>query len=338
MRVIHSPDQALHAPQFFLARGRVKPNEERPERADRMLAAALAAGHVAEIAPKADRRLVAGVHDAGFLDFLESGHAAWSALPNAGPEIVPNIHPSRHMAAKPNHPVALAGWYVSDPAAVIGPRTWEASIAAASCAVRATEIVLAGDPVAYALCRPPGHHAYKDQAGGGCFLNNIAIAAEVARTKHARVAILDVDVHHGNGTQGIFYDRSDVFFASIHADPNAFYPFYAGYEEECGVGDGLGTNLNLPLAHGTDDAAYLDALEQALAAIQRFQPGLLLVSLGLDAAKGDPLGAFAITTPGFEAIAQAIAALKLPTVLVQEGGYLTDDLGPNLVAFLGGFR
>ncbi len=337
MRVIHSPDQALHAPQMFLARGRVKPNEERPERAERLLAAAIAAGHQAEIAPKADRRLVAGVHDAGFLDFLQHGHAAWSALPGAGPEIVPNIHPSRHMSARPNHPVALAGWYVSDPAAVIGPKTWDASLAAASCAVRATEIVLSGEPAAYALCRPPGHHAYADQAGGGCFLNNIAIAAEVARARHARVAILDVDVHHGNGTQGIFYDRSDVFFASIHADPSAFYPFYAGYAEERGAGDGLGANLNLPLAHGTNDAAYLDALEQALAAIRRFQPGVLLVSLGLDAAAGDPLGAFQITGSGFGRIAQAIAGLKLPTVLVQEGGYLTDDLGSNLASFLGGF-
>jgi acetoin utilization deacetylase AcuC-like enzyme len=337
MRIIHSPDQALHAPQFFLSRGRVKPNEERAERADRLLAAAIAAGHHAEIAPKGDRRQVAGVHDAGFLDFLEHGHAKWSALPGAGPEIVPNIHPSRHMAAKPDHPVALAGWYVSDPAAVIGARTWEASIASAACAIRATEIVLAGERAAYALCRPPGHHAYRDQAGGGCFLNNIAIAAEVARAHHPRVAILDVDVHHGNGTQGIFYDRGDVYFASIHADPAAFYPFYAGYADERGVGDGLGANLNLPLAHGTDDTAYMEALEQALAAIRRYQPGLLLVSLGLDAAAGDPLGAFALSGDGFGRIGQAVAGLKLPTVLIQEGGYLTDELGSNLTAFLGGF-
>jgi len=336
MRVFYSPEQGRHSPKSFITRGQVVASPERPERAEVLLAALAAAGH--EIVAPARHGLAAieAVHDAGYLDFLKNGHAAWAALPGASAEIIPNMHPGRNMAHRSDHPVARAGWYQADTACPIGEGTWDGVVAAADCAVSATEAVLAGAPVAYALCRPPGHHAFADQAGGFCFLNNVAIAAELAVRAKGRVAILDVDVHHGNGTQGIFWRRPDVLFVSLHADPAVYYPFFAGYAEEVGEGAGAGANLNLPLPPGTDDAGFLHALEIALAKIRAYGPSLLLVSVGLDAAEDDPLGVLKITTPGFHRIAREIAALRLPTVLVQEGGYLSASLGANAASFLAG--
>ena len=202
----------------------------------------------------------------------------------------------------------------------------------------ATDLVLAGERQAYALCRPPGHHAYADMAGGFCFLNNTAIAAERLRAKHQRVAVLDVDVHHGNGTQGIFYDRGDVLTVSIHADPAHYYPYFWGHAHETGTGKGNGCNLNLPLPLGSPDTPWLDAGDKALARIADFAPTALVVALGLDASESDPLQGLKVTGVGFHAMAGKIARLGLPTVLVQEGGYLSDDLGRNLVQFLDGFE
>jgi acetoin utilization deacetylase AcuC-like enzyme len=199
-------------------------------------------------------------------------------------------------------------------------------------------MVMDGEDTVYALCRPPGHHAYRDLAGGFCFLNNSAIAAAHLRLKHERVAILDVDVHHGNGTQGIFYERPDVFTVSLHADPARFYPFVWGYAHERGAGAGLGTNLNIPLPIGTKDEPYLQALDAAVSALSAFAPGALVVALGLDASEHDPLAGLAVTTDGFRQIGATIARIGLPTVFVQEGGYLSDILGANLAAVLGGFE
>jgi acetoin utilization deacetylase AcuC-like enzyme len=197
--------------------------------------------------------------------------------------------------------------------------------------------VLAGAPAAYALCRPPGHHAFADVAGGFCFFNNSAIAAQVLRKSAARVAILDVDLHHGNGTQGIFYARPDVLTVSLHADPVRFYPFFWGYADERGEGPGLGYNLNLPLPRKSGDAVFLQTLEAAFQRIRAFAPEALVVALGLDAFEGDPFGGLSVSTPGFAHIGEAIAGLGLPTVIVQEGGYLCNALGDNLTAFLSGF-
>jgi acetoin utilization deacetylase AcuC-like enzyme len=205
-------------------------------------------------------------------------------------------------------------------------------------ATTAAEMVLDREDAVYALCRPPGHHAYRDLAGGFCFLNNSAIAAAHLRQKHERVAILDVDVHHGNGTQGIFYERPDVLTASIHADPAFYYPHVWGYAHERGAGTGLGANFNIPLPLKTGDDGYMHALKVAAKRIEAFAPGALVVALGLDASEHDPLAGLAVTTPGFRRIGAALARLGLPTVLVQEGGYLSDILGPNLTAVLAGFE
>ncbi|MBT7581725.1 MAG: histone deacetylase family protein, partial [Kordiimonadaceae bacterium] len=206
-------------------------------------------------------------------------------------------------------------------------------------AVHAAELVLNGENAAYALCRPPGHHAGPDIAGGFCYLNNTAIAAEYLRNKYNSVAILDVDLHHGNGTQMIFYDRSDVLTVSIHADPKRFYPFFWGNASECGKDDGLGYNLNLPLPRGTKDDLFLEALDSALERITDFTPDALIIALGLDAYEGDPIAGLAISTNGFRAIGQKIsAATSLPTVIIQEGGYPCDELGSNLAAFMSGLK
>jgi acetoin utilization deacetylase AcuC-like enzyme len=338
MLVVHSEAHRGHAPRHFLVRGTLQPSAEQPERADRLLAAARRAGHDVVAPPPLPAGVIEAVHGAAYLGFLRDGPAAWAALPGASEEIVPNVHPNRHMAGRPTGIVGLAGQHQADTACPVGAGTYDAACEAAACAAHATGAVLGGARVAYALCRPPGHHAYADMAGGFCYLNNVAIAAELARKTQPRVAILDIDVHHGNGTQGIFYDRSDILFVSLHADPSRYYPFFAGYADERGTGAGVGANLNLPLPHGTGDAAYLDALAQGFTAIRAFAPGLLLISLGFDASEHDPLGVLKLTEPGFAEIARRIAAFKLPTVLIQEGGYLSDHLGGLLATFLGSFE
>jgi acetoin utilization deacetylase AcuC-like enzyme len=244
----------------------------------------------------------------------------------------------RNAATYPKHIVGRLGWHSADTACPIGPGTWSAACAATDVATTAAQLVLEGDDAAYALCRPPGHHAFRDLAGGFCFLNNSAIAAAHLRLTHERVAILDVDVHHGNGTQGIFYERSDVLTVSIHADPSAYYPYVWGFAHERGVGEGIGANLNIPLPIGTGDDGYLAALDVAQKTIEAFAPGGLVVALGLDASEHDPLAGLAVTTDGFRRIGAAIARFGLPTVFVQEGGYLSDILGANLTAVLGGFE
>ena len=192
--------------------------------------------------------------------------------------------------------------------------------------------------MAYAMCRPPGHHCFSDLAGGFCYLNNSAITAQYLRKNHDRVAIIDVDLHHGNGTQGMFYRRDDVFTLSIHADPSRFYPFFWGHAHEVGEGAGHGYNLNIPLPRGTKDEGFMKGLGDGLHHVRAFAPSTIVIALGLDAFEGDPFGGLAVSTAGFAEMAQMLAKLGLPTVIVQEGGYLCDELGDNLHAFLSGFE
>jgi acetoin utilization deacetylase AcuC-like enzyme len=338
MKIVYSDKHAGHDPQTFIVRGVKQKSAEQPERATRLLAAARAAGH--EILPPGeyDPGLAASVHEPEYIDFLQIAAREWAKLPGAGPEVVPNVHPARAHASYPKALTGRAGWHQVDMACPIGPHTWEAALAAAEVAATAADMVLEGEDRVYALCRPPGHHAYADMAGGFCFLNNTAVAAQRLRGKHQRVAIFDVDVHHGNGTQGIFYARDDVLTVSIHADPAYYYPYFWGYAHERGVGPGEGFNFNLPLPLGSADAPWLEAGDEALGRISDFAPTALVVALGLDASESDPLQGLKVTGAGFHAMAEKIAGLGLPTVLVQEGGYLGDDLGRNLVQFLAGFE
>ena len=338
MKVVFDRRQLDHAPSRFLVRGDWKPCPEIPRRGEALVGAAREAGHEV-VEPGAHGAAPwAAVHGADYLKFLETAHARWRALPGAGPEVVPNVHPVRRDGFYPASVVGQAGWHMADTACPLTADSWPAIQASANTAVHAAELVMGGERAAYALCRPPGHHAYADMAGGFCYLNNTAIAAQHLRRQAARVAIVDVDLHHGNGTQGIFYARPDVLTVSIHAEPSAFYPFFWGYEGERGEGPGAGFNLNLPLALGSGDDAFLAALDAGLDAVRKFKPEALVVALGLDAHEGDPLAGLAVSTAGFGAIAKRLAALKLPSVLVQEGGYPSDDLGRNLVSFLAGFE
>lgn len=339
MKAVYSDAHQSHDPQFFLVRGMVRKTTEQPERAARLLNGLNSGNHSIVPAQSFGAGPRARVHSADYLAFLEHGFAEWQALGDTGPEMIPNIHSHRGEGSSyPTSIVGKLGWHTADTACPIGAGTFAAACAAADTATTAAQMVLDGGDTIYALCRPPGHHAYRDMAGGFCYLNNSAIAAAHLRQKHERVAILDVDVHHGNGTQGIFYDRADVLTASIHADPARYYPFFVGYAHERGAGAGTGANLNIPLPLGTGDAPYMKALDDAITMIRAFAPGALVVALGLDASEEDPLQGLKITTNGFRQIGASLARIGLPTVLVQEGGYLSDILGTNLAAVLAGYE
>ncbi len=329
--------QRQHFPSGFLVNGLMQPNPEKPERLERFLDGVATGGH--DILAPEDHGLgpIAAVHAPAYLKFLSTVYPRWQRIPDAAPEIFPNIHPDRRTASYPLSAVAQAGYHIADMSCPIGEHTWEASRWSANCAVSAAQAVSEGDDVAYAMCRPPGHHCFSDLAGGFCYLNNSAIAAQYLRKQHDRVAIIDVDLHHGNGTQGIFYERSDVFTLSIHADPARFYPFFWGHAHERGEGAGFGYNLNVPLPRGTRDDGFMKGLESGLEHVRAFAPGAVVIALGLDAFEGDPFGGLAVSTPGFTRIAEKLNELAVPTVIVQEGGYLCDELGENLNAFLSGY-
>ena len=336
MHVVFSETHHGHRPGRFLRRGEWADSPELPARADNLVAAARALGHAVVAPDDFGPGPREAVHTAEHLAFLSSAYRRWREIDGAGGEVVPNAHPVRHMTSYPEGIVGQAGWHVADTACPIGPQSWEAACAAANVAVHAAQLVLDGANAAYGICRPPGHHAFDDLSGGFCLLNNVAIAAQHMVARLARVAILDIDVHHGNGTQGIFYDRGDVMFVSVHGDPVDFYPFFAGYAVERGAGAGQGATLNLPRAMGAGDAAFVAAINEGLAQISAFDPEALLVSLGFDAYRDDPLSPLEVTGDGFQAAGAAVGRLGRSTVLVQEGGYDCESLGRNLAAFLEG--
>lgn len=336
MKAFLDPRQSRHNPKHFIAQGQLRPSPEQPRRIEMLRAGAEAAGAVI-LAPE-DHGIspIAAIHSAEYLAFLRSIHGRWQQMDGAGAEVIPNIHPRSRTDSYPEGAVGQAGYHQADTACPIGAETFEAAYWSAQSALSAAETVHEGASAAYALCRPPGHHAFADLAGGFCFLNNSAIAAQALLEQGHRPAILDVDLHHGNGTQGIFYARDDVLTLSIHADPSAFYPFFWGHAHERGEGAGRGANLNLPLPLGAGDAAFLAALEVALARIADFGADVLVVALGLDAYAGDPFKGLNVSTEGFHRIGTALRTAGLPQVIVQEGGYLCADLGHNLTAFLRG--
>ncbi|MGV8984700.1 MAG: histone deacetylase family protein [Cypionkella sp.] len=338
MKAILDERQRAHDPKHFMAGGRLSPNPEQPRRIDVLSAGARTAGCTFSAPSDHGMGPIAALHSPEYLTFLQNIHTRWSRMEGASDEVIPNIHPDRRTANYPKSATGQAGYHQTDTSCPIAAGTWQSAYWSAQTALSAVDVVLDGAPSAYALCRPPGHHAFGDLAGGFCFLNNSAIAAEALLRAGRRPAILDVDVHHGNGTQGIFYHRRDVLTVSIHADPARFYPFFWGHAEERGEAEGRGYNLNLPLPRGTNDADYLAALDVALARIAAFGADVVVVALGLDAHENDPFKGFAVTTPGFAAIAGAIARMGLSTVIVQEGGYLSEDLGANLTSFLSGYQ
>ncbi|SIO44981.1 Acetoin utilization deacetylase AcuC [Rhodovulum sp. ES.010] len=336
MKAFLDDRQRAHDPQHFMANGTRLPSPEVPARVDILKAGAEAAGAVFEAPNDTGLGPIAALHTAEYLVFLQTIHTRWQRIEGASDEVIPNIHPANRTDGYPRSAVGQAGFHQADTACPIAAHTWESAYWSAQSAIAAADAVASGERAVYALSRPPGHHAFADLAGGFCFLNNSGIAADRLRDAGLRPAILDIDVHHGNGTQGIFYARGDVLTVSIHADPARFYPFFWGHAQERGEGPGRGANLNLPLARGTGDEDYLATLDTALARIRAFGADVIVVALGLDAHVDDPFQGLAVTTEGFARIAAAIAAPGLPLVIVQEGGYVTDALGANLTGFLGG--
>ncbi|WP_282608112.1 histone deacetylase family protein [Pelagibius sp. Alg239-R121] len=341
MKFVFSPIQSEHYPAHFLSSGATKPNPETPERADILLEAGRASGFKITEPVNYGLAPAAAIHTPEYLKFLQGIYDRWRQIEGASEEVIPNVHPNGrpHGIAMgyPASAVGQAGYHMADTACPISETTWRSVMASMNTAVHATRQLEDGARAAYALCRPPGHHAFADMAGGFCYLNNSAIAAQELRQDHERVVILDVDLHHGNGTQGIFYRRDDVLTISIHADPEHFYPFYWGYASERGEGAGIGYNLNFPLDRGSGDQPFLAALDSACTQIDAFAPSALVVALGLDAHESDPFAGLAVTTEGFGEIGKVIGRLALPSVIVQEGGYANPALGSNLVSFLEGF-
>ena len=341
MKAFWDPVQLGHTPRFFLQRGQVRSNYETPARAESLLAGCHALRLEVTAPPPAERAALEAVHPAAYLHWLEGAAAEWASLPDAGAEVVANMHPAPEMllsmAGPPASLIGRAGWFSADAACPIGPGSWPAIAAAAACALAAADEV-AQNRDCYALCRPPGHHAYAARAGGHCYLNNAALAVERLLARGARrVAVLDIDSHHGNGTQGLYWSRDDVLFTSLHGDPAGYYPWYVGHADELGTGPGLGCNRNFPLAQGTDDFGWLAALDAALRAIERFGADALVVSLGFDASRDEPLNYLAVSPDGFARAGAAVGRLALPAVFIQEGGYNTELLGGLLQVFLDAF-
>lgn len=337
MKAFLDDRQRHHDPKHFMANGAVLPNPEQPRRVEVLHAGAIAAGATFDAPQDYGIAPISAIHTPQYLTFLQNIYPRWQRIDGAGAEVIPNIHPAARSDHYPKSAVGQAGYHQGDTACPINGETWLSAYWSAQTAITGADYIADGAECAYALSRPPGHHAFADMAAGFCFLNNSAIAAQRLTARGLRAVILDVDVHHGNGTQGIFYNSDQVYTVSLHADPERFYPFFWGAAQERGAGAGLGYNLNIPLARGTDDAAYLDALSHALAQIDAFGPDVIVVALGLDAYVDDPLRGLAITTPGFARIGAAIASLKRPTLFVQEGGYLSDALGHNLTSVITGF-
>lgn len=337
MIVFASATSLQHDPELFFRRGRTIPHPERAERFRVLERAVREAGHDLRTPGELGREILSGVHDPDYVAFLETAWARRGEIDPDADELLTTQFARPQMHRRPASLLGLLGYYSADTSTPIREGTWPAVFGAARAAASAADAALKAG-AAYALCRPPGHHAFADSAGGFCYLNNTAVAAQRLLDGGARrVAVLDVDVHHGNGTQGVFYARGDVLTVSIHADTTDYFPFYSGYADEIGAGEGEGFNLNLPLPHGSGDAAVLASVDRALERIRAHRPDALVVALGLDAAGEDPLGVLNLSTRGFAAIAEAVSALGWPTVLVQEGGYLCDGLPRNLTAFLAAF-
>ena len=334
MRVFSSPHQRRHAPISELQNGEMVPFAEKPERLDSMLAA------LGPVTASGDHGLppILAVHDGDYVEFLQTAHAAWTKAERPG-DAFPYVFPVRH-----RRPLNLSridaqlGQYAFDCGTPIAEHTWTAAYWNAQTAMSGMAEVLGGASTALGLCRPPGHHAGRDYMGGYCYLNNAAIAAQMAVDAGSqRVAVLDVDYHHGNGTQDIFYERADVLTVSLHADPSTDYPFYWGHADETGAGDGEGTNLNLPMPRGTEWTDYRNQLENGLDTVSEFSPDVLVVPFGADTFRADPISQFCIDTQDYSAMGRLIAELNLPCLILTEGGYNIDCLGQNIKSFVGGF-
>ena len=346
MKLFFTETQLAHRPKQYMVHGRIVDPFENPNRATTLIQALESAG-LSLVEPKDyGRAPVLAVHADHYVAFLEEAYVRFIELPNHGPEVLPNVHPYRGASlayadrGKPRVTgiIGRAGWYMGDMSCATMEGTFRAAYASAQTAIAGAEEILSGASAAFALCRPPGHHAYADRCSGFCYLNNAAIAAEVLRRRFARVAILDFDTHHGDGTQAIFYARADVLYGSVHTDPSAYYPHFAGYVDETGAGPGEGANLNLPLPFGADDAAFIAANAKLCDAAKAHGAEALILSAGWDAHRDDPLSKLAVSTDAYKRIGDLYGRLRLPTLIAQEGGYSLQAVAAASHAFAHAFR
>ena len=347
MRAFYHPDQALHDPQQYMRFGRVVAPKDLPERTERLLAALAKHGISPEKPQEYGTAPILAIHDEAFIRFLETAWARWQELPpERGPEVWPSTFP--YWSGKPDEDVrppcrptsyiGQLGWYLGDLSVPVGEHCWRSTLRSAETAVTGADAILAGEQAVYSLCRPSGHHARADRASGFCYVNNTAIAAQRLRSKFGKVAILDVDAHHGDGTQQIFYRRGDVLTISVHADPDNYYPFFTGYTDERGNGPGEGHNLNLLLPQSGSGAEMEMAVDAAGKAIREFRAEALVIALGYDAHKDDPIGVLKLESADFGMIGEKVRGFGLPALVVQEGGYAIEAIGDCLDAFLAGLK
>ena len=339
MRTVLSEEHREHFPRGELYGGELVVPFERPVRWDIIVEQLEAVGMLDAIDPDPLNMVtVQKVHDARFLRFLATAWDMWAAEDYDG-DAIPTVIPARRMQQRePDHIDGKLGYFCMAIETAITEGTWIAACASAAVAQTAQRLVSEGDTAAFALCRPPGHHAASDLYGGYCFLNNAAIAAQgFIEAGASRVAVLDVDFHHGNGTQDIFYDRSDVMFVSLHGDPLSAFPHFLGFADETGSGAGEGFNANYPMPPGADFQTWGSALDDACARIDDYGPDALVVSLGVDTYKDDPISFFKLDSDDFSTYGARIAALRRPTLFVMEGGYAVDEIGVNTVNVLEGY-
>lgn len=340
MRTIYSDDHRLQHGKTELNHGVMMPVVEKPSRADTILARIREVGLGEVLAPEDfGTDPVLRVHSPAFVDFLRTAWDEWSALHGEVDAFPINWVVRGLRQARPDHIDGKVGFYAGDAGTPITAGTWKAITASANVALTGGRMVKEGERAAFSLCRPPGHHASTDVYNGYCFFNNAAVAAQYLLDQGARkVAILDIDYHHGNGTQEIFYRRKDVLFVSIHADPKVEYPYFLGYADERGEGEGESFNLNLPLPFGTRREAYDSALAKAIGAIEAYGPDALILSFGADTFESDPISQFKLKSDDFIGIGETLGRMGLPTLIVMEGGYAVDALGVNVANLLSGFE
>ncbi|MEO9779708.1 MAG: histone deacetylase family protein [Sedimentitalea sp.] len=338
MKAFFDTRQLGHAPTFYFRRGAAMPHQEQPQRAEILRDMLIGEGF--EITSPGDHGLapIKAVHNSDYVDFLPDAFARF--VESAGTEAlaIPTMHPGLRRGKEPRDIHGQLGWWMTDTSTPLTPGSWDAAYWSAQTAVQTAEDIMSGARAAYALCRPPGHHAMRDCANGFCFFNNACIAAHHLTSTFKKVALIDIDVHTGNGSLDILYERGDIFFCSLHPDPATYPTFYLGHADETGEGEGAGKSLNVLLEQGASQNDVLAALDTGIAAIQDFGADALVVSLGFDMAADDPLAAVAVYPDGFAEMAHRLAAMNLPTALVQEGGYLGPSLADNAKAFLTTFR
>jgi len=338
MKTVCSEQHRLHFPVGELSGGQLVRPYECPERWDYVMDSLRANHYKTFVEPDAlDMHSVEQIHSADYLRFIQTAWTQWEAEGFAG-EAIPTVFPARRMQQRePEHIDGKLGYFSMAVETAITAGTWQAAASSAACAQKAQQLT-AADGCAFALCRPPGHHAASDLYGGYCFLNNAAIAAQgMLNDGASEVAILDVDFHHGNGTQDIFYQRDDVLFVSLHGDPADAFPHFLGYADETGEGKGDGFNKNYPMPPGTPYSVWSQALDAGLNDIRKFGADAVVVSLGVDTFEKDPISFFKLTSDDFTDYGQRIGKLQLPTLFVMEGGYAVEEIGVNTANVLNGF-